>query len=411
MDKLKNWYTLIDYIRHRYIVDGCDKTAAALTYMSLFALVPLLTVMYTMLSAVPSFQQSGGQIEAFIFDHFIPSTGTEVKEYLMEFSSQTRKLSGVGIIVLIITAILMLKNIEKNFNAIWRTEENRNTLSSFLLYWAILSLGPLFIGLALGISTYLLSLKVFTSDIDLIGIGPMLLGFLPYLLTAIALSLLFAAVPNARVSIKHAVIGGLITALLFEIAKQLFTRLVAFSSYEMIYGAFAAIPLFLLWIYLSWLIVLAGAELVHALEGFHADCRHQYSDLVVSLGILEQLWQRHQTGEALREQDILRTPWLFGQYTLSSDQWTPIRSKLLAAGLITVSQSRDFILGRDLNHYSLADLCKELDLLVEPFEQEAGQLPPWFSASQEKIQQADLNNRETLSTPLAQLYENDPTCI
>ena len=405
MDRLKNYYTFLRYLTNRYIADGCANTAAALTYMSLFAVVPLLTVLYTMLSAIPSFQSSGGQIEAFIFDHFIPTTGFEIKQYLLDFSSQTRKLSGIGVVVLLVTAILMLKNIEKNFNAIWRTRDNRSKLSSFLLYWAILSLGPIFIGLAMGISTYLISLKVFADPLEVIGLGPVLLRLSPFLLTATALSLLFAAVPNCRVSIPHAIIGGLVTALVFEIAKQLFTRMVAFSSYELIYGAFAAIPLFLMWIYVSWLIVLAGAELVNALGGYDPRSRHQYCDITVSLGILHLLWQKHQNGEVLREDELLRQTWLFDRYTLSSDQWTPIRSLMLSAGLINISDSKDFMLGRDLHCYTLADLCNELGLTAKPDTAPTEGAPQWFTKSQLLISNSYQHNQLAMDVPLADLYE------
>ena len=174
---------LIKHVKQRYVDDGYSNSAAALTYMSLFAVVPLITVMYAMSSAVPATEEVGLQVQTFIFDNFVPSTGQEIQVYLEQFAQQARRLTGVGIAFLAITALLMLKNIEKIFNAIWKTRENRHGLSSFLLYWAILSLGPLFIGLAFGISTYLATLKLLFNQIDIISIGPQLLRLAPYLLT------------------------------------------------------------------------------------------------------------------------------------------------------------------------------------------------------------------------------------
>jgi membrane protein len=257
----------------------------------------------------------------------------------------------------------------------------------------------------MGISTYLVSLKVFAEPLQVTGLGPLLLSLSPLILTATALSLLFAAVPNCRVSIPHAIIGGLVTALVFEIAKQLFTRMVAFSSYELIYGAFAAIPLFLIWIYVSWLIVLAGAELVNALGTYDPRSRHQYGDITVSLGILQRLWEKHQNGEVLREDELLRQTWLFDHYTLSSDQWTPIRSRMLTAGLINISDSKDFMLGRDLHSYTLADLCNELGLLVKPASEPTEGAPEWFTKSQLLISNSYQHNQQALNVPLAELYE------
>ena len=401
------WLKLVVYIQRHYLADGCSHSAAALTYMSLFALVPLLTVMYAILSAVPAFQEVGLQIQSIIFDNFVPSTGQEVETYLKDFSVQARKLTGVGVGFLGITAILMLKNIEKTFNSIWKTRDNRRGLSSFLLYWAILSLGPLCIGLALGINTYLVSLKVIFDQVDVIGIGPYILRLTPYLLTSAAFTLVFAAVPNCRVPIKHAFIGGLVTALVFEVAKQLFTSIVANTSYQNIYGTFAALPLFLLWIYLSWLIVLAGAELVHAISGFNALGDEKYSDMVLTLAVLELLWRRYKNGHTVAEFYILQQPWLFKQHSISADRWTPIRNKLINAGLLRTADNGQFIIGRDLSLYSLWDLSRLLGYTPEFSSEAADELPEWFQLSSEHILAAKQQNIDTLSIPLIQLF--DPT--
>lgn len=401
------WLKLAVYIQRHYLADGCSHSAAALTYMSLFALVPLLTVMYAILSAVPAFQEVGLQIQSIIFDNFVPSTGQEVETYLKDFSVQARKLTGVGVGFLGITAILMLKNIEKTFNSIWKTRDNRRGLSSFLLYWAILSLGPLCIGLALGINTYLVSLKVIFDQVDVIGIGPYILRLTPYLLTSAAFTLVFAAVPNCRVPIKHAFIGGLVTALVFEVAKQLFTSIVANTSYQNIYGTFAALPLFLLWIYLSWLIVLAGAELVHAISGFNALGDENYSDMVLTLAVLELLWRRYKNGHTVAEFYILQQPWLFKQHSISADRWTPIRNKLINAGLLRIADNGQFIIGRDLSLYSLWDLSRLLGYNPEFSSEAIDELPEWFQLSSEHILAAKQQNIDTLSIPLIQLF--DPT--
>lgn len=398
------WLKLLVYVQQHYLADGCSHSAAALTYMSLFALVPLLTVMYAILSAVPAFQEVGLQIQSIVFDNFVPSTGQEVESYLKEFSVQARKLTGVGVGFLGITAILMLKNIEKTFNAIWKIKDNRRGLSSFLLYWAILSLGPLCIGLALGINTYLVSLKVMFDQVDVIGVGPFVLRLTPYLLTSAAFTLIFAAVPNCKVPIKHAFIGGLITALIFEVAKQLFTGIVANTSYQNIYGTFAALPLFLLWIYLSWLIVLAGAELVHALGGFNALGDENYSDMVLTLAVLELLWRRYKKGHTVSERYILQRPWLFNQHSISADRWMPIRNKLINAGLVHTADNGHFIIGRDLSLYSLWDLSRLLGYTPDISNQNIEGLPDWFQRSSEHILAAEQQNMETLSIPLIQLF-------
>ena len=402
---------LVRYVKKRYVADGCSHSAAALTYMSLFALVPLLTVMYAILSAVPAFQQVGQQIQSLIFENFVPATGHEVQNYLTQFSDKARKLTGLGIAFLGITAILMLKNIEKTFNAIWKIRENRHGLSSFLLYWAILSLGPIFIGLALGISTYLVSLTVMLDEVDVIGIGPQLLRLMPYFLTSAAFTLIFAAVPNCRVPIRHALIGGLITALIFECAKQLFTGIVSNTSYQTIYGTFAAIPLFLLWIYMSWLIVLAGAVLVHSISGFNSLDDDNYSDMVMTLSVIELLWSRHQQGKTISEQYLLQKPWLFRRHSISTERWTPLRDRLFKGGLLRSANAGHFILGRDLNNFTLWDLIQLMGKVPDTHTDSNGSTPLWFQRCVERLDSINKSNHNTLDIPLAKLFTDNTEAL
>ena len=192
--------------------------------MSLFALVPLMTVLYTMASAIPAFQGVEGQIEAFLFENLVPETSADIQDYLGEFSRQAKNLTGFGIAFLVITAILMLRNIEKAFNQIWRTRENRSAVSSFLLYWAVSSLAPVTIGLALGISTYLASFADMVVSVDILGAGARLLKSAPVLLNTLGFTLIYAAVPNCRVPLRHALIGGFAASVAFNIARSLLHR-------------------------------------------------------------------------------------------------------------------------------------------------------------------------------------------
>ncbi|MGK0441383.1 MAG: membrane protein [Pseudohongiellaceae bacterium] len=268
MSQTKNALKFISYVFQQYREDGCSQRAAALTYTSLFAVVPLITVMYAMLSLVPRFQHLGVEIEQIIFAHFIPSTGQDVQQYIHHFSEQAQELTGLGIAFLAVTAWLMLKSIEDMFEVIWTVSTKRRGWHSFIMHWLILSFGPILIGIALFITSYLMSLKVINVISDGLFATPLLLFLAPYGLMSLALTLLYAFVPNCPVKFKHALYGGLLTTLTFEVARLLFSWIVSFTSIEFIYGAFAAIPLFLIWIYTSWLIVLAGAEWVHAL-GYH----------------------------------------------------------------------------------------------------------------------------------------------
>ena len=409
MQGLNYWLNFARYVIDRYRDDDCNRTAAALTYTSLFAVVPLMTLMYATLSLVPAMQSVSASIESFVFENFVPTTGQEIQAYLQQFSQQARKLTGPGIGLLAITAILMLRNIENIFNKIWRTRENRKGLSSFLLYWAMLSLGPIFIGLAFAITTYLLSLKVFTEQVDSVHLGRYLLSAAPYLLTSAAFTLIFTAVPNCRVPFKHAVVGGLLTALCFEIAKYLFTRLVANTSFEVIYGTFAAIPLFLIWIYLSWLIVLAGAEVVQALSAYHPTSGHDVDDLTLSLALLELLSRKHRQGISVSDHMLLQKPWLLDHYSLANDRWPSLRNKLLNAKLLTMTQSGDYIIGRDLHHFQLWQLLQLLSMTPQLADINGAVKQPWYQKIQHLLAEHQQQLQPALSMTLGQLFEEQQT--
>lgn len=397
------------YCWRRFQQDECLRSAAALTYMSLFAVVPLMTVVYAMLSAVPAFAQFGAELQDFIFDHFLPASGHEIQTYLRRFSEQALTLTGWGAAFLFVTALTMMTKIEKEFNAIWRTRGNRKGLSSFLLYWAILSLGPLCVGLAIGISTYVASLGILFDHVDIFGTRILLLNTVPWLLTSAAFTLLFAAVPNCRVPIRHALIGGAISGLCFEVGKYVFALVMKNASYQLIYGTFAAFPLFLLWIYISWVIVLAGAELVHALSGYSDPQTRQIPRITVALAVLELLWQRHQDGESLGERELLHKRRLLGHYTLSSERWAELRDTLLDAGLVKVGSDGRFLLGRDLHRYNLWQLCERFGAVPAAVDIPERTAPPqgsWLSQCQRLFSELREENRQTLQIPLAELFEN-----
>jgi membrane protein len=340
------------FLVQRFFADRATQSAAALTYTTLFAVVPMMTVTFAMLSAIPAFQDMGEEIQSFIFRNFVPSSGATVQEYLREFTVQARKLTWIGVVLLAVTAFMMLVTIEKAFNTIWRVRQPRRGVSSFLLYWAILSLGPLLLGAGFAISTYVTSLSLLSGPDALIG-AKTLLGFAPLLSSVAAFTLIYATVPNARVPLRNALLGGLFTAVLFEVAKALFGLFVSlFPGYQLIYGAFATVPLFLLWIYVSWLIVLFGAELVCNLSSSRHWRRRALPRLLVLLGILRVFHERQLQGVPVRHTDVQREGWL-----LPEDEWEEVIDFLEREHLICrVSGGSGWVLSRDLEHYTLHQL-------------------------------------------------------
>ena len=355
MTNLRPILRRMGYLFSRFTIDRCSENAAALTYMSLFALVPLMTVIYTMASAVPAFQGLEENIQAFLFENLMPDTNSEIQDYLSDFSRQAKNLTGFGIGFLVITAVLMLRNVEKAFNHIWRTRENRSAVSSFLLYWAVLGLAPLTIGLALGISTYLNTFAERFGHLDLLGAGAMMLKLAPLLLSTVGFSFLYLAVPNCRVPYKRAFIGGFAAAFAFNVARSAFTTMVAGSSYTLIYGAFAAVPLFLLWIYLSWNIVLMGGVLVHSLSAYQSLEEAARPTLLKALDALYLLWQRQKTGEPVKEIELVGN-----QHAvvggLDSQTWSELRDTFIEHKLISQNERGHYLLSRDLHTVSFWQL-------------------------------------------------------
>ncbi len=318
--------------------------------MTLFAVVPLMTLMYSMFAIIPAFQGFGDQVERLIFENLVPSSGVEVQAYLREFSSQARQLSAVGGFILIVTAYLMLSNIEKTFNRIWQTAGGRRGLNAFLLYWGVLSFGPLLIGLGLLMHTYLLSLQLLVEELDKFQLGAVVLQYLPWLMTWAGFTLVFVAMPNCRVVFRYALWSGLLTTLLFQVAKALFALLIVNSSYHTVYGAFAMVPVFLLWVQLCWMIVLAGAELIRALETFSANYKPcHFPDLIAALVICAKCLHFQHRGEAITDSDILISG-------INERQWSRLRLLLLKQSILMPMAESRYVLTRDPAKLTLLEL-------------------------------------------------------
>ena len=403
MTSLRPIFRRISYLFSRFSVDRCSENAAALTYMSLFALVPLMTVIYTMASAVPAFQGLEETIQAFLFENLMPDTNSEIQDYLSDFSRQAKNLTGFGIAFLVITAVLMLRNVEKAFNQIWRTRENRSAVSSFLLYWAVLGLAPLTIGLALAISTYLNTFAERFGDLDLLGVGAMMLKFAPLLLSTVGFSFLYLAVPNCRVPYKHALIGGFAAAAAFNIARSLFTTMVAGSSYTLIYGAFAAVPLFLLWIYLSWNIVLMGGVLVHSMSAYQSLEEAARPTLLKALDVLYLLWQKQKTGEPVKEMELINN-----QHTvvkgLDSETWSELRDVFIEHKLISQNERGHYLLSRDLHSVTFWQLKEWINEELPLEKADISAHLKWQEDAYKLLREQRGQQRSHLAVSLADLF-------
>lgn len=398
----------------QYRAKSCQKSAASLTYVTLFATVPMLTVTYSMFSMIPAFQSLGDELQALLFQHFLPNSEQDLGKYLQDFSRQARQLTVFGFAVLLVSAYLMLKNIEQNFNAIWGVPRGRRGVANFLLYWAILSLGPLLLGAALAMSTYLTSFRLLVGAYDSLGVFELVLQFAPWVLTWAAFTLLFVAVPNCKVPVRHALVGGFFTTLGFQGLKAAFGWIVSHSSFTLVYGAFAALPLFLLWVNLIWSVVLGGAVFVHSINAHQIGLRDRnYPDLVASLLILWRCYRASAQGIAVPEHHLVREG-------LAADQWQRIRDALVRCRVITVNYQGHYLLSQNLQLLSLQQLATILDVPRQlPKEQEYLRSLPWGTEVIQVLSDVEQRTDQLLDLSISTLFSDnakpkgitEPLCV
>lgn len=260
--RLTQLFELPIAVLNRFRSDRLPRHASALAFSSLLALAPMMAIALSMLSLFSSFEDMSSSVETFIYQFLVPAAGDDVKIYLEQFASRAGKLTAVGAGAFLLTALLLLSNIESSFNDIWRIEEGRSLGQKLTVYWSMVTLGPILMGASLTMSTYFLSLAAFTGQAATIGTF-----LIPVLLESLAFLLLYLVMPNVRVSLMHALVGALVASMLFELTKKVFVLYVGnFANYEVVYGALAALPIFLIWVYLSWVVTLIGAEVVAVLQ-------------------------------------------------------------------------------------------------------------------------------------------------
>ena len=341
-------------IARQFLELGLMESAAALTYTTLFAVVPLMTVAYTMMSVLPTFSGVGEQVQEFVFRNFVPESSSMVKDTLTEFSNQARQLTFFGIAFLVVTAFMMLVTIEKSFNVIWHVAEPRRGLQRFLVYWGVLTCGPPLVAGGLLISSYLISAPL-VADMDTFGLRETVLSYLPVLLSTAGFTVLYAAVPNCHVPFRHALLGGLLTMLSFEAAKKVFTVIVANSSLTVIYGAFAAVPLFLIWLYLVWVLILAGAIFVRTLSLTREPGASETEPLLLKcVRVLSILYEGHMEGRAVTDQEINEA------VAMTREQRDAVFEVLSDMKLVTQTEDERLTLGRSLKAVTLWSLYQEL---------------------------------------------------
>lgn len=261
--------------------DSIAISAGHLAYVTLLSLVPFIMVTFTIMSAFPAFASVRSKLEHFIFSNFVPTASDVVHEYMTDFVGNASEMGAIGILSLLVVALLLISNVDKTLNRIWRSPSERPIIYTFAIYWMVITLGPLLMGSSVIVTSYVTGFATFAEEYTP-GLGTFLLKLVPSLTALLAFIILYMLVPNRRVSPKYAIAGALLATILFELTKQGFTLYIKnFPSYEVIYGALAVIPILFLWIYISWMLVLLGAEFTCSLaETFgHRKLEDEPSDL------------------------------------------------------------------------------------------------------------------------------------
>lgn len=278
--KSGRWF--IHLLLKRADKDGLTLLAGHLAYVSLLSLVPLITVVFSLFALFPVFSEISIQLKSFIFSNFMPATGNVIQRYLEQFVANSSKMTAVGTCGLIVTALLLIASVDSVLNKIWNSTNKRPIVFSFAVYWMVLTLGPILLVVSVAVSSYLLSLNWLNIS-GVYSVADPLLRLLPLLLSWISFWLLYSVVPTVRVPAKDALVGALISGLLFELSKKCFAIYITlFPTYQLIYGVLAVIPILFLWVYVSWCIVLLGAEITVTLGEYRSLRKLQTAEKTLS---------------------------------------------------------------------------------------------------------------------------------
>ncbi|MDF1792192.1 MAG: YihY family inner membrane protein [Thalassobaculaceae bacterium] len=359
----------VAYAVRRFYADQGAQAAGALTYTSLLAMVPLLAIAFAIFSAFPVFEAIQDRFEAMLFENLVPEVGFEVRGYIANFTRNTTNLTAIGVVALGVSAVLLLATIESTFNRIWRVERNRPMFSRLLIFWTMLTLGPLLLAASFSLTTDVFSaLHRLTWSGAEAGVIPLNLvtqhGFLhrafAALIQTIAFSVMFMLVPARQVRPRDALIGGAVSGVMLELLKWGFRAyLTSFPTYQTIYGAMAVVPIFLIWLYLSWTIVLFGAvfaasfpEWWRSREPGVTAALSPALRLEAAVALMAVIAAKARSGGTVDAEALADA--------LPLDARDSVVESLRVAGYIAATDEDNYSLIRDLRHATVADLARDL---------------------------------------------------
>lgn len=403
--KHARWFVV--QVWHRFLEDECLTLAASLSYATLIALVPLSAVGFALLAAFPVFEEVQRQIQALILQNFLPSAIDTVQEYLNRFAGRARDLTAVGVVGLAVTAMLLFYAVEAAMNTIFRVSRARPLVPRFMVFWAILTLGPLLMGASFSMGASLVTANGMVAEEAGWKVAA---PVLPTLLSITAFTLFYAIIPYRPVRFRNALIGAALAGLVFSLLRYLFTLYVTtFPAYQTLYGALATVPMFLFWVYLSWAVILAGAVITAELPAWGiGEVGSGYVNspgarLVLALGILAELYRATQRGGGVG------TGQLLGALPAHDRAVEDVLRQLRQTNYVDATSRGRWLPARDLHATTLYDLFTDLSLNVGPEVAIHGtSVAPWRERL-DRILAADAERqRELMTVSLKDLLMDDP---
>jgi len=344
-------------VARRFFEDRSSQTAGSLTYTSLLSIVPLLTVALALSTAFPVFDQVVGALQEYVLENVLPEADglSALADQINSFTERAGQLTAIGVAGLALTGVMLMMTIDESLNRIFRVRRRRPLGLRLLTYWAVITLGPLLVGGSLSITSYLVGVSFGYLDVPVAAQFP--LALLPFVLTWGALALLYIVVPHRHVEWRYGLVGALVAGVLFELAKRGFAFYVShFPTYAFIYGTFATILIFLLWLYVSWMVVLIGATLTAMLPSWRnigAEVnRAPGRELAEALDVLGVLARAQAEGRTMPIISIARETGML-----------PYRAEAIlergaALGWVAKAEKENWLLAREANSIKVDDVYR-----------------------------------------------------
>ena len=351
------------FLARRSLDDNLFEAAGALSFTTVFALVPLSLVVFGVLSAFPVFGEWSDRLSDYIFSNFVPRAARSVESYLKQFSANAGELTTAGVIALLVSLLITLTGVEAAFNRIWRVKAARPKFSRFLVYWTVLTLGAMIAAASLAVSAKFFAMSVFETSAGHV-LELTMLRLAPMAIELFAFAAIYRVVPHRTIQWRHAVAGALLATFLFELVKwAIGVYLDSFGAYSTIYGTLAFVPVFLLWIFLAWTAVLLGASLASSISAF----RYQPAamrlpdgyEIYGLLRLLARFNEARKLGNGLHSDEIQRL-----EPMLTDTLVQQMLAQLCEINVVRRAEAGEWLLSRDLDELTLAELYEACQLRI-----------------------------------------------